>query len=60
MNNKKKINYVAWITDILGFSLVLGGVLLVRFSDNLYISIMGGILATIGVGLLFVSRLLLK
>ncbi|MBI4142132.1 hypothetical protein HY484_04355 [Candidatus Woesearchaeota archaeon] len=56
MNKKGKINAVKVTLDVLGFALVLGGSILVRYPAAEQMSIVGGILVSIGVGLLALSR----
>ena len=45
------------LLDVFGFLMVLGGALIVRFSVNEAMSIVGGIVVTIGVALLSFARL---
>ncbi|MEK6952636.1 MAG: hypothetical protein AABX29_06490 [Nanoarchaeota archaeon] len=54
--DKKGQHITKIILDVLGFILILGGSLLVRYNPNDKISIIGGILVAIGVGLLSLSR----
>jgi len=49
---------VGFILDILTFVLVLGGVIISRFATNNLLSIIAGLLASIGVGLIAVRRFL--
>ncbi len=56
VKNKKGETKTKVLLDILGFLLVLGGSLLVRYSSSEQISIVGGILVSIGVGLLALAR----
>ena len=57
-NKKGKINTVKVTLDVLGFGLIFGGSILVRYSAAEQISIVGGILVSIGVGLLALARTL--
>jgi len=52
----KKGNITKIILDVLGFVLILGGSLLVRYNSSDKIGIIGGILVAIGVGLLSLAR----
>jgi len=54
--NKKAEIKIKVLIDILGFLLILGGSLLVRYSSAEQVSIVGGILVSIGVGLLALAR----
>ena len=55
---KGKINTVKLTLDILGFGLIIGGSILVRYSSAEQVSIVGGILVSVGVGLLALARTL--
>ena len=47
---------IVLILDILSFALIIGGALIARFSPNNLLSIIGGLLASIGVGLIALRR----
>lgn len=56
MNKYGKTTFAKILIDIIGFILIIGGSLLVRFNPDERVSIIGGILVAIGVGLLSLSR----
>ena len=58
LNKEGKISTVKLTLDILGFTLIVGGSILVRYSSAEQVSIVGGILVSIGVGLLALARTL--
>lgn len=58
LGRKGNINTARLTLDVLGFGLVLGGSLLVRYSAAEQVSIVGGILVSIGIGLLALARTL--
>lgn len=54
--NKKGITRAPFILDLLGFALVVVGGGLIRYAKEELISIFGGVVIAIGVGLLSFSR----
>lgn len=57
---KKGIARVPFILDFLGFALVVVGGGLIRYAREELISIFGGVVIAIGVGLLSFSRYIIK
>ena len=53
---KGRYNLTKYVLDIMGFGLVLGSALITRLSYNDYILIIAGILVSIGLALLALSR----
>ena len=58
LHKKGKVNTAQLTLDVLGFALIVGGSILVRYSLAEQVSIVGGILVSIGVGLLALARTL--
>ncbi|MBI2669097.1 hypothetical protein HYX14_04615 [Candidatus Woesearchaeota archaeon] len=59
MNKKGAIN-LAVILDLLGFALLIVGGGMIRYAKDELISIFGGVVIAIGVGLLSFSRYITK
>ncbi|HLC70661.1 MAG TPA: hypothetical protein VJI32_01550 [Candidatus Nanoarchaeia archaeon] len=56
MKKRAAISPTALLLDIIAFVVVIGGAILTRFAASEPIAIIGGILASIGIGLLALSR----
>lgn len=57
---KKGIARVPFILDLLGFALLIVGGGLIRYAKDELISVFGGVVIAIGVGLLSFSRYIIK
>ncbi|HLC71011.1 MAG TPA: hypothetical protein VJI32_03335 [Candidatus Nanoarchaeia archaeon] len=57
---KKGIAKVPFVLDLLGFVLLLVGGGMIRYAKDEIISIFGGMVMAVGVGLLSLSRYILK
>lgn len=53
---KGKYDLTKYILDVMGFGLVIGSALITRLSKNDYVLIIAGILVSIGIALLTLSR----
>lgn len=58
--NKKGTLHLPVILDLLGFALLVVGGGMIRYAKDEFISIFGGIVIAIGVGLLSFSRYIIK
>ena len=56
MERRGKLNSTTLALDIIGFTVVIGGAFLARYATEEPIAIVAGILASIGIGLLALSR----
>ncbi len=56
MEKRATVPLTSILLDIIAFVVIIGGAVLTRFSTSEPIAIIGGILASIGIGLLALSR----
>lgn len=56
MEKRASISPTILLLDIIAFVVIIGGAILTRFAASKPIAIIGGILASIGIGLLALSR----
>lgn len=56
MMKKGKYNLTKYILDVMGFGLILGSALIIRLAPNDYVLILAGVLVSIGIALLSLSR----
>lgn len=56
MDNKAQLRSTVLVLDIIGFLVVIGGAFLARYANEEPIAIIAGILASIGIGILALSR----